>query len=57
MRLPLRRFVAGLGLIAALALVFWFVESRTGWNGLDASTRAEATARFSEEASHVAESR
>ena len=42
MRLPLRRFAAGLGLIAALALVFWFVESRTGWNGLDASTRAEA---------------
>jgi hypothetical protein len=54
-RLPaLRRFVAGLGLIGALALVFWVVESRTGWNGLDASTRAEATARFSEEASRVA---
>ena len=35
MQLPLRRSVAGLGLIAALALVFWFVESRTGWNGLD----------------------
>jgi hypothetical protein len=53
-RLPLRRFVAGLGLIGALALTFWFVESRTGWNGLDASTRAEATARFSKEASRVA---
>jgi hypothetical protein len=54
-RLPaLRRFVVGLGLIGALALVFWVVESRTGWNGLDASTRAEATARFSEEASRVA---
>lgn len=53
-RLPLRRFIAGLGLIGALALTFWFVESRTGWNGLDASTRAEATARFSEEASRVA---
>ncbi len=53
MRLPLRRFAAGLGLIAALALVFWFVESRTGWNGLDASTRAEAAARFSAEASRV----
>ena len=36
------------------ALTFWFVESRTGWNGLDSSTRAEATARFSEEASRVA---
>jgi hypothetical protein len=52
---PFRRFVAGLGLIAALALVFWVVESRTGWNGLDASTRAEAAARFSEEASLVAD--
>jgi hypothetical protein len=53
-RRPLRRFVAGLGLIGALALIFWVVESRTGWNGLDASTRAEAAARFSEEASRVA---
>jgi hypothetical protein len=52
---PLRRFVAGLGLIGALALTFWFVESNTGWNGLDATTRAEATARFSAEASRVAE--
>jgi hypothetical protein len=51
---PLRRFVAGLGLIGALALIFWVVESRTGWNGLDSSTRAEATARFSEEASRIA---
>jgi hypothetical protein len=55
LRPPLRRFVAGLGLIGALALTFWFVESNTGWNGLDVSTRAEATARFSEEASRVAE--
>jgi len=54
LRPPLRRFVAGLGLIGALALIFWVVESRTGWNGLDASTRAEAAARFSEEASRVA---
>jgi hypothetical protein len=54
MRLPLRRFVAGLGLIGALALTFWFVESRTGWNGLDESTRAEAAARYSQEASQIA---
>jgi hypothetical protein len=54
LRPPLRRFVAGLGLIGALALIFWIVESRTGWNGLDASTRADATARFSDEASRVA---
>jgi hypothetical protein len=55
MRLPLRRFAAGLGLIAALVLLFWFVESRTGWNGLDTKTRAEAAERFSQEASRVAE--
>jgi hypothetical protein len=30
MRLPFRRLLVGLGLIGALALVFWFVESRTG---------------------------
>jgi hypothetical protein len=52
---PVRRFIAGLGLIAALALVFWVVESRTGWNGLDESARAEAAARFSQEASRLAE--
>ena len=54
LRPPLRRLATGLGLIAVLALVFWFVESRTGWNGLDAATRAEAAARFSEEASRLA---
>jgi hypothetical protein len=54
LRPRLRRFVVGLGLIGALALIFWIVEERTGWNGLDASTRAAATARFSEEASRVA---
>jgi hypothetical protein len=53
-RRPVRRFVLGLGLIGALALTFWVVENRTGWNGLDESTRAEATARFSDEASRVA---
>ena len=54
LRPPLRRFLAGLILIGSLAAIFWVVESRTGWNGLDASTRAEAAARFSEEASRVA---
>jgi hypothetical protein len=53
-RSRLRGLVAGLALIAALALLFWVVESRTGWNGLDAGTRGEATARFSSEASRVA---
>jgi hypothetical protein len=51
---PLRRFVTGLGLIAALAVIFWVVERNTGWNGVDADARAEATARFSDEASRIA---
>ena len=51
---PVRRFLVGLGVIAALALVFWFVESRTGWDALEVETRAEAVALFSEEASRVA---
>jgi hypothetical protein len=50
----LRRLLAGLVVIAALAAVFWFVESRTGWNGLSKDARAEATTRFSREASAVA---
>ena len=53
-RRPFRRLLVGLGLIGALALTFWVVEGRTGWNGLDESTRAEAATRFSEEASRVA---
>jgi hypothetical protein len=53
-RRPLRRFAVGLGLIGALAVIFWAVESRTGWSGLDASTRAAAAERFSEEASRIA---
>ncbi len=48
------RFLAGLGVIAALALILWVAERRTGWDALEAATRAEATARFSAEASRVA---
>jgi hypothetical protein len=51
---PVRRFLVGLGLIAALALVFWFVESRSGWGSLSVDTRAEAQDRFSDEASRIA---
>ena len=51
---PVRRFLVGLAVIGALALVIWFVESRTGWNGLSADTRAAAQERFSEEASVIA---
>jgi hypothetical protein len=50
----LRSFLAGLGVISALALVFWAVDRNTGWSGLDGGTRATATARFSNEASRIA---
>ena len=53
-RRPLRRLLVGLGVIGALALVLWFVESRTGWDGLGEDTRARAVARFSHEASRIA---
>ena len=52
---PVRRFLVGLGVIAALGLAIWLVESRTGWDSLDGSTRAEAVERFSDEASRIAE--
>lgn len=50
----LRRLLAGLTVIGALAVVLWVVESNTGWAALDAETQAEATARFSGEASRIA---
>ena len=31
---PVRRFLVGIGVIAALALAIWFVDSRTGWDSL-----------------------
>jgi hypothetical protein len=55
LRQPVRRFVVGVGVIATLAVVFWFVESRTGWDALGVETRAEAQERFSDEASRIAE--
>lgn len=51
----LRQFAVGLGVIGALAVVVWFVESRTGWDSLAGDTRVEAVARFSAEASRIAE--
>ena len=52
---PVRRFLVGLGVIALLGLTIWFVESRTGWDSLEGSTRARAVERFSGEASRVAD--
>jgi hypothetical protein len=46
------RLLVGLAIIAALAAVVWF-EGNRGWRGLDTATRAEATARFSAEASRI----
>ena len=49
-----RRLLIGLGVIGGLALVFWLVESRTGWDALDVDERTEAVALFSDEASRIA---
>jgi hypothetical protein len=50
---PLPGLLVGVGVIAALAALAWFVESRSGWSGLDADTRAAATERFSAEAARI----
>jgi hypothetical protein len=52
---PLRRFALGLGVIAALVGAIWILESRTGWDSVPGDRRAEAVARFSDEASRLAE--
>ena len=52
---PVRRFVLGLGLMAALLGAIWFVQSRPGWDALSGETKATAVARLSAEASRVAE--
>ena len=52
---PVRRFLVGLAVIGTLAVLFWLVESRTGWNSLSVETRTEAQDRFSREASLIAE--
>ena len=51
---PLRRFLVGLGVIAALVATIWFVESRTGWDSLDTEAKIEATQLFADEASLIA---
>jgi len=51
---PLRRFLLGLGVIAALLGAIWLVESRTGWDSLGTETRVEASALFADEASRIA---
>jgi len=52
---PIRRFALGLGMIAALVGAIWILEGRTGWSSVPGDRRAEAVARFSDEASRLAE--
>jgi hypothetical protein len=52
---PVRRFLLGLAVIAALLLAVWFVESRTGWDSLGGEAKARAVARYSAEASRIAQ--
>lgn len=50
---PLRGLLTGLFVIATLALVIWFVDSRTGWDAVAGAKRAAAVERFSDEASRI----
>ena len=52
---PVRGFLTGLAVIAALVLTIWIVETRTGWDSIDGDTRVVAVARFSDEASTIAQ--
>jgi hypothetical protein len=47
------QLLAGVGVIAALALAVWVAGGRGGWQGLDAEARAEAAALYSAEASRI----
>ena len=51
---PVLGFLAGLGLIGALAVVLWAVETRTGWEAIDQEARVTAARLFSAEASRIA---
>ena len=51
-RRSFRPLLVGLGVIAALAAIVWIVGPR-GWDGLDDEQKAQATARFSAEASRL----
>jgi hypothetical protein len=51
---PLRRFAVGLALIAALVAIV-VLDRSSGWSSLSGERRAEAVARFSDEASQIAD--
>jgi hypothetical protein len=52
---PLRSFAIGVGVIAVLVAVTLLVGRDSGWAAIPGDRRAEAVARFSEEASRIAE--
>jgi hypothetical protein len=52
---PVLRFALGVGLVALVLGTFWLVEQRSGWDSLSGERRGQAVARFSAEASRIAE--
>jgi len=52
---PLGRFAVGLAVIGALVGAVWILDGSTGWSAVSGERRAEAVARFSDEASVIAE--
>lgn len=52
---PLGRFGVGIAVIGALVGAVWILDASTGWDSVSGERRADAVARFSEEASLVAE--
>ena len=49
-----RRSFTGVAFLTALAALLWVVEARSGWDALSAEARAQASERFSTEASVIA---
>jgi hypothetical protein len=54
---PLRNFTVGAGIIAVLVLLVVALDGRSGWSSLSGERKTEAVARFSREASRIAEKR
>ena len=50
----IRRSLTGVAFLAALAALLWVVDARSGWDALSAEERAQASERFSTEASAIA---
>jgi hypothetical protein len=49
-----RRSLTGVAFLTALAALLWVVDARSGWDALSAEERAQASERFSTEASVIA---